>query len=233
VATFAELQTRVERRVIDLPAAVKAEIPTLVNEAVKSVMRKHNFQCMKASISSITTVDEHLLFSTPADWKEWREMPYAIDDFGVNWELGWAASPRAILTVYGYEDRGRPFWLMQGEETDLFGNTQVQVWPLPDGISDYADGEYRVHTPYWKFLPPLVNAGDSNWFTNNLELYIVFYATREAFALDWDEERMLVWTQKAQAEFLDAVRADKVAQLSGVDTMVPNWRGYRQPRVNR
>lgn len=232
MATLADLISRTQRRVIDLPPAVQTEVPQLVHSAYRRAQQQHNFQVMKATLSANTVIDQRLLVAKPDDWKEWRDKPYAIDNLGGSWELGIADDMRAILTVYGNQDDGRPFWLLLSDP-DMFGAQDINVWPLPDGISDYPDGEYRLNIPYWRYLPNLTQSSDHNWITDNLEEYIVYHATREAFGLDWDEERMLVWTQKAQEEYRLAVHADKINQLSGVDTLVPNWRGYRQRRVTR
>lgn len=232
MATFSELQARVSANVIDLPDAVQNAIPTFVQEAYRKAQTVHNWFVMRATASFTTTLDQRLLASAPADFKEWRDKPFAVDNLGGSWELGIADDERALLTIYGRQDTGRPYFLAL-DDPDLFGVQPFNVWPLPDGISDYPDGEYRIVVPYWRYLPVLADGADHNWLTDSLPQYIVFLATQEAFGMDWDEERMIVYTQKASRELQDALHADKVKQLSGMDTLVPVWRGYRGHRVSR
>lgn len=233
MATYSQLQDRVAKNVIDLPEAVAEAIPHLVQQAHRKAQSQHNWvKCMKATVQAVTVYQQRLLIPAPTDFKEWRDKPYAVDRLGGSWELGIADDERAIMTIYGDQDSGRPFFLMLGDP-DIFGTYDMNVWPLPDGISDYPDGEYRLRIPYWRWLPQLAEAGDHDWITDNLPEYITYHATREAFGKDWDEERMVVYTQKAGEEFALARQADKVSALSGVDTLVPVWRGYRAHRVTR
>jgi len=233
MATFAEIRARVERRVIDLPAATAAEVPILINAAIRKVQSKHNWRVMEAELSTVTVLDQRLLAAIPADWKEQRGTPYGVDNLGGNWALSYAANRNAILTRLNTDSDGRPVFLLQAEPTDINGATNLEVWPLPDGISDYPDGEYRVYIPYWRWLPKLVSEGDSNWFTDNLEEFIVYHAAKDAFGVDWDEERMAVWAQAAAGEYADVLAQDKKSRLAGFDTLVPVWKGARGFEVSR
>src|SRR5690606_23628102 len=82
MATFSELQTRVQRRVIDLPAAVQAEVPTLINEAMKQLQRRHNFKVMEKVASFTTVAGTQVLGAVPSDWKEWRDFPFYTEELG-------------------------------------------------------------------------------------------------------------------------------------------------------
>src|ERR1700730_7807184 len=59
--TYTELQTRVQTRIIDLPAAVQAEVPQLVNEAMYELQSRHNFKCMEAEMYAYTQYNNRVL----------------------------------------------------------------------------------------------------------------------------------------------------------------------------
>jgi hypothetical protein len=65
----------------------------------------------------------------------------------------------------------------------------------------------------------------------NAENYIVDKATGEAFALDWDFDKMALFLQKAENWKKDIINRDKTEQLMGVDILVPSYQGVRSARV--
>ena len=225
MATFTELQDRVSRRVIDLPAAVLAEVPDLVNEALREIQERHNFKVMEAVSAQYITVDAvRNLAVVPTDFKEWRGKPYLSYFAGGTKELMIGPNAQQVLRRLEPEDTGYPMILKDGEPVDEDGTRYFEVWPLSDVNSDWADGEYRVTVPYWRYLDPLVATGDTNWFTNKAPLYLIYKAVSEAFAIDWDEERMAVWNQKAELQYNKIVLVDKKFRLSNVTAFVPHRR---------
>ena len=96
-----------------------------------------------------------------------------------------------------------------------------EVFPLPDGQSLYANGQYRIVVPYWKYLTALSASSDTNWFTANAEQWIVWKTASEAFFLDWDEERATFWAQKAAGARKEVIDLDKKYRLAGVRELVP------------
>lgn len=231
MATYAEIQTRINRLVIDLPAAVTAEVPTLVNEAIRSLERKHNFWIMEAETSRFTTlINTHTLTTgtVPANWKEIRGLPYEVQFDGNTRRLDYAASREAVLSRFDLEgtiDKGRPEVILRGEPTDEDGASVFTVFPLSDGLSKWTGapaGEYRIIIPYWRFLTKLSADGDDNWFTVNAEEYIVEKATSRAFILDWDEARAAVHAQLATEHLADVLKADKTQRLRGATVLVPH-----------
>lgn len=234
MATFLDLQNEVKARVIDLPQVVEQLIPTFLNRALRSAQDRYNWLIMRGTVAKITTLDQSSLGPIPADWKDWREKPYGVDYLGSQWEFSIAVSSASLFTRIGWQDQGRPIFIRQSEPTeDVLGLGEFIVNPIPDGISDYPDGEYRIYIPYWRYLPALVNPGDTNWFTENIPAWLAYTAAQDAFGVDWDEERMTLWAQLAQREWAEKVRTDKLKQLQGVDTLVPVTEGVRGFRISR
>lgn len=230
MGTFASIQARVETRVIDLPTAVQAEVPTLVNEAMRLIQQEHNFKAMEDELETITTVATRVLTAIPARFKEFRGEPWYETDDGFIVRMVLASSREAIWVEVDDEAEGFPRFLLDGLSDDA-GTRNVEVYPLPDGNSDYGDGEYRITIPYWRYVPELSADADTNWFTVNAEEWLVEKATAEAFLIDWDEERAAMWLQKAEASKKRVVKLDKVSRVAHVRTLVPLWRGARAPML--
>lgn len=231
MATFAELQTQVQRRVIDLPSAVQQEVPSLINKAIRSLQNGHNFKVMEKTVSFTTVAGQRLLGSVPADWKEINGFPFSVPDLGRVRQMTLAANDQGPNTAWDKDDEGYPLVLWIGDTTDDDGTYKFEVWPLPDGLSDYTDGEYRITIPYYRFLPALSDGGNTNWFTANGEEFIVAQATSDAFSLDWDEQRMAVWAQLAAGKKAEVVKLDKLQRLAGVGTLVPHYQGVLTPQL--
>lgn len=227
MASYSDIQTRIQRRVIDLPSAVTAEVPTLINEAMKRIQRRHNFKVMEAETAVLTTTIATRTLSTaavPSDFKEYRGSPYLTTNTGRFIELLTAANKNAVqreFSVSDPDDIGQPRVLLDGLPSDDDNTRNWAIYPYPDGQSDWSDGEYRVTIPYWKYVPALAADADSNWFTVEAEEYLIQEATSRAFGLDWDEERMAVYAQQAAVEEKDVKNTDKKMRLAGVNTFVP------------
>lgn len=233
MATFSELQTRVQRRVIDLPAAVQAEIPTLINEAMKQLQRRHNFKVMERVVSFTTVAGTQVLGAVPSDWKEWRDFPFHTENLGRSVPMSNANAQTGPKMYYPTDAEGFPQIIVESEPIDEAGTRNFILWPIPDGNSDYDDGEYRITIPYWAYLPKLSDSSATNWFTVEAEEYLVNKATAEAFSLDWDEERMAVWSQLAESQAQQIILTDKRNRLAGVNTLVPHYKGALSPNIRR
>lgn len=244
MATFAELQTRVQEIIIDLPTPVLNRVPTLVNEAVRKLQTLHDFKVCEA-LSSVftTTLDTRVLGAVPADFVKFRGRPHMITNQGRVIEIGVASDRPAVEREFGSTAggefvagtlRGRPRVLLQSENTDEAGASNFEVYPLPDGLSLYTTapaGEYRIRVPYWKFLTVLSGSGDQNWFTNNAEEWIVHKAASRGFVLDWDEAKAAVQQGLAQNEWVEIKRRDKLMRVGALRELrvSPDARG---PRVD-
>lgn len=226
MATFKQIQDRVKTRVIDLPTAVTSEVNTLINAAIRTLERRHKFKVQEALTAQILTVAAQRTLATavPTDYLEARGKPRLIFNTGRDQRLEWLSGRQAAWDRYGHTDAtedGEPKALLD-PEPDKEGVRTFEVYPFPDGASDWSGGEYRIMIPYWRTLATLSANNDTNWFTTNAEEYIVAQASSEAFLLDWDEERAAVWATRAGVHMQEVITLDKLARLGGVDTFVPS-----------
>lgn len=211
---YSTLQSRINTRVIDLPSAVSAEVPTLVNDAIHFLCAQHNFKVMEGEVAFVTTTPSpltHTIGQIPSDWKEQRDNPYYLSNIGWVKEMLWQPSRLYEYRRWAPADQnqiGPPRDLLLGESKSAdnpdpgnpdqdMSQLNIEVYPFPDGQSDYSDGQYRIKVPYWRYLPELSAGTDHNWFTDWADRFIIDYATAEAFMLDWDEQRAGFWMQKA------------------------------------
>lgn len=240
MANFGTLKSRVLARVIDAPAAVSGDVGALVNQAIRDAQDLHKYRVMETQTALLpTSVGVRQFAAIPSDFKEYRtgEPPYLVRFDGRTLPLLVAPSREEALKVYAQgtldpDDKGEPQVLVEGDPSDDLGTRAWEVYPLPDGLSDWSDGEYRIVVPYWRYLPELSADADTNWFTENLEWYIVYQATGHAFLIDWDEERAAAWFQLAAGQRALGQKADKLARLAGLDTLIP-YSGARAVRLAR
>ena len=237
MGTFSSIQTRVLNRVIDAPTTVVNEVPALINLAITKLQVKHNFKVMEAELAFVSnrlaSDSGRFLSLIPATFKEFRGEPFWIKNDGTVRQMQ-TAQKRGDVWGPDYIDNadiGFPLVMIFEPGINTDGTYDIDLYPLPDGNSDYPDGEYRIFLPIWQYLAPLSQPGDSNWFTLNAEEWIVNYAVGEAFALDWDETRMAVWKQRSMEFFNDVVLQDKRQRLAGVTTLVPHRLGARQSKL--
>lgn len=231
MATFANMKTEVLTLVIDTPTAVQTLVGSFVNRAHRKLQVKHNFKVMESEVSFTTNTaqaDTRVLGARPSDWKMPRGNPYYIESLGGFMELSYAPSKGEALARYGNDpdlDYGSPRVIVEDDLPQEF-----DVYPFPDGLSDYSDGEYRITIPYWKFLSPLVSDNDEDWLTTNAEQYIIYQAVAEAFYANEDEQRAQIWERRAKPEFDDVVKQDKYRRLGEVQSLVPHL-GARMPHL--
>lgn len=233
MATFADIQTRVEGWLIDLPSFVEGMVPALINKAHKEIQDRHNFKVMEAEFTSLTTVGTRaIVTAVPSTFKEWRlEAQYLTDD-DVWKEISWAPNITSMRRWFSDDDEGAPEFLFDPVTTEA-GVRTLHVYPLPDGESDYDDGEYRLYIPYYAYLPDLSGDSDTDWFTSHADWYMTWSALSEGFGADWDPEQLLLWKQKAEEEYAKVVKLDKMLRLGGMREMVPHWQGARKPFTRR
>lgn len=239
MTTYAELQTRVQHIVIDLPTSVTNAVPRLLNAAMRTMQQRHNFAVMRASEDYTTVAATRSLGSLPARWKAPRGRPYYLDVYGRPRYVAFAASRDDAIRAFGSTEGGEadadlltgpPQALALSLPSDELGTRTLEVYPLSDGLSLYANGEYRLIVPYWRYVTPLAAPVDTNWFTENADEWLEFTAAASAFFLDWDEERGTLWTQRAAEKYADVVRADKREQI-GQLTEVPVSANTVDPKV--
>ena len=221
MSTYSELQAKVLRRVIDAPQAVQAEVPSLVNAAIRKAQQRHNYMAMQSTVVYTTTANSITLGAIPADFKQVRDYPFFQFVDGGRWvEMRMSPSARAPRRMWAEDAVGSPRIATFGTlDENATGN--FIVFPLPDGRSQFPDGEYRVAIPYYRYLPDLVAAGDFNWFTTNGDEYIVDHATAEAFRINWDEKRANYWAEEAIKHYREMRTANAAHILGGMDLMIP------------
>lgn len=219
MATYLELQTEVLANLIDTPTAVQTYVPTYVRRAVKALQVRHNFKVMSSATQLVTTLSTRTLSSIPSNWKEARGRPYLVPFLDApNRKLVWASNGVNVIPRFGPQTEGRPQVLIDANAGDD-GSGIIAVYPLPDGNSDYSDGEYRIQVPYWRFLPELSANGDTNWFTVNADEWITFTATADGFRANEDETRMTFYKQLAAEKWQEVVNRDKRAWVAGQETL--------------
>lgn len=233
MGTFLELQTEVATALIDTPARVLALVPSLVNRAIRSLQVDHNFRVQKAVLTANTVEGVRLLTTKPVstNFKEWRGRPYRVSFLGTQNRVNWAVANSEVTAGVNSLSTGFPRFVVEDDNPSEDGNVSINVWPLPDGNSDYVDGEYRVFLPYWKYLADLTVSGQTNWFTTNGHEYIVHTATGYGFQYDWDESRMAVWVQTAANLKDRLIKQDKREVLATVNTLVPHWEGANDAMI--
>lgn len=232
MATYGQLQADVQTNVIDTPSSVVGSVPQFINEAMKTLQRAHNFKVMEAITSLTTTLGARTL-TLPSNFKEAREQPYVQRFEGDSYKLFWLPDRTEGVRLFGNSaeiDTGEPTMLLDAEPSDELGTRIWEVFPYPDGFSDYDDGEYRIVVPYWKFLNVLSASGDQNWFTINADEYLRRKATSMAFHMNWDEERGTYWETLAKEKFQEAINTDKKLRLAMVGSL-PYYTGARGPHT--
>ena len=245
MATVAEIVTRLERRVIDLPTSVQAESQRLIEEAHRELQSVHNFKTMEALASVTTTASDPSLGAIGLEnFKDYRGDPYWTDDLGVTRFLKVTHSEAEVRAGFNQDTTlgiGPPRVLLHTAPTapgDAIEDHIWRVYPVPDGLALTSDGEYPITVPYWSWLAAPTT---SDWFTNNAEPFILNAATAASFALNWDEPRYSFWRLRAYGpqwdarglmggDLLRAVQTDKRFKFSGVSTLVP-YTGARHGRV--
>lgn len=237
MATFQELVDEVNTLLIDTPPAIVTLVPRFVNRAIRKLEDKHNFLVMRKRFDVTTVVAvpaTHTLATRPSDWKAWMETegPYYTSQLGSRMPITVSPTKAEVLKVRGTEDEGDPKWIFETEEDDM-GVADFEIWPLPDGNSDFSDGEYRITIPYWRYLPSLVaSPGSSNWFTVNCEEYVIHTAAEIGFATNEDEKRAAYWKGQADLAYVTVLSTDKRKALQGIRDFVPHT-GARGPFLTR
>ena len=220
MASFKVIQDRVERRVIDLPADLLTEIPLLINDAIGEAEARHDFKAQEAEFAATTAESVRKLADVPARWRKPRKVPYlrqGEDGLTGTARIKWASSLDEMLKRFALDDTtddGEPQYVLLE-----VGGTELWTFPFPDAASEWDDGDHRVVVPYWRSLADLSADGDTNWFTDNAEDYLIMRATSEAFMLNWDEERGTFWLGKATQQFKIIRRLDALLRYGTGGTL--------------
>lgn len=232
--TFLDIKNQVLANVIDLPPAVSAAVPGLINTAIRSAERRYNFKYMEKKQLFITSPYVQALSPSIARFKEYRDRgPYLTQQYAPARRIFTANDSGDIdqvVTMNTTLPGDMPRWMTN--TVDDSGNFIFSVWPFPDNLSDWSDGNYRVNIPYNVYSPTFAADADTNWLINFADDYIAFRATAEAFMKDWDYNSLALWKQQDQDKFNEVKQADKKLRLSGIDTWTPHWEGAEQGMVD-
>ena len=233
MGTFNDIKTRVRDILIDVPARTENALGRTIVKAVTDLQNKHNFRIMEAEVAYTTTVASHALGALPADWKEARGKPFLrIGEGGTlgTLPISITQSKDVITAVYSIDDpndKGEPRELLEASETT------IEVYPFPDNLSQWNDGDHRVVVQYWKRLPDLSAPSDTNWFTDNAEDVIVFEAAGQLFTVNWDETRGAIWQAKGAAAARLIINTDKRSRVSKAATLSISLGARRSTRERR
>lgn len=225
MATFLELQNRVLGNLIDTPDRVQDRVDDFINNAMKELQDRHNFDLMKDEEAYVTTVTSHTLGTVPTNWKEYRGRPYYIDNTsGRIVKLTVVQDKRGAMDMVTDQRTDRPRYIIRGEINELTGTSSFLVFPVPNGLSDYSGGEYRITVPYWRYLAALSADGDHNVLTDDSKMaqFVEERATSEGFGVDWDEAREDKWLLKSERSWKMLKKRFNQSVLAGVDTLVPH-----------
>jgi hypothetical protein len=207
MATFLDLQTQVKDLLVDLPLSVKEYVKTLIREAIKDLQIRHNYRVMRAAFVVSTTINNHVVGNLPGDWKQPRRNPWYTTAVGDEREIAWIGNEEdELFRRYAATDvitKGAPAHLF-ARTVGSDGTLQLEVYPLPDGLSDWTDesssfpvGEYNLYVPYYRYMANLELDTDANWFTVHASRAVVSQAAAQGFLKNWDEQRAAVHSQLA------------------------------------
>jgi hypothetical protein len=213
---LSELGTEVEDLLLDLPSGTTTRTTTWINKAIRDACTRHNFKFMEAESSFTTVENTRQLGSKDALWKEHRALPYLVNQDGSTDEFNWTGSESDMVRTYGAAapaesnpapiDAGDPHYLLERP-------TAIDVYPFPDELSDWDDGNYRVRVPYWAYPAVLVQETDTHWLTENAPWYVIFGATSEGYARNQNDEKAAMYAGRAEGEYRRIVRLDKMSRL--------------------
>lgn len=225
--TFTSIKDRIERRLIDVNAAITIEVGDLVNNALRMIQDLHNFKIMEASVESTTVQAQRKLGIKPTDWKESRFDPYIREWDGGTTPIEWGPSIHEMVKIFALDDasvtgQGKPQFVLWNQAN---GTEELQVYPYPNDKSNFAGGgDWRVVVLYWKYLPVLSGDSDTNWFTDNASEFLIFQSVAEGFYINWDEERARMWEGRAALQFKKAKKVDKSVRVNyQSNTLTPRF----------
>lgn len=231
MATFASLQSRIESELIDAPSIVTTLVPTWINAGIFWLQCQHSFQVQQSEVQVVTSStpalgnnQTHILTQLPTDWKSKRGIPYYAWFIGYVQQMEWLLTREVLYRQWNAQDFnqvGPPCHLFVGEaENALFPpvptnpsnnlvGLNIEVYPYPDGSSDWSDGNYRIRIPYYRYLPALVNPTDANWFTLDgpQAEFVVRYSVWQGFMVLEDEQRANIHKAMAIGAQYDGSRA--------------------------
>lgn len=213
-----QILARISANVLDLPTEVQHNVEAYMQSSILSLELLHNFSCMRAELVYVTSStpalganQTHVIGQIPAGWKAPRGLPYYVMYIGTVQQLEWLPEREYVYRSWNAADInqvGAPCSLLIGEAQNLTipdpsnpdfsaTNLNIEVYPFPDGSSDWADGNYRIHTPYWSYLTIPNKDSDTNWFCQNAFEFIIAAATQACYEAASLAQASTYWSSKA------------------------------------
>ena len=228
---LSEIVTIVNGYLLDEVASTSTLVPDFTNKAIYDAERRgYNFKHMETTLAVTTVEDTQVLASRPALWKRGRLRPSLSRFDGGRKELDWTDEQEAWrwypLATAPTTDNGQP-------EVILVTETELLVYPEPDGESDWADGDYRLVIPYYARSADLADDADTNWWTINAPWYVIFQAVSTAMVRNREEQRAGMYAQLAEKEYQTARRQDLQMKLPERLTLVPRRGAFARVRKPR
>lgn len=223
------IQARAEALILDTDALPSGAVVDWIQKAQREAEERYGFLAMEAEqpyTADGGTNGIVLSAAKPSDWLRRRLDPYWISGTGKKVGIDWIGSDDELHSLYNPDDAEQVGAPKHIEETASGFN----VYPTPDDAaptgSFYSDGLYRVRIPYWKRLATLSAGSDTNWFTDNAQAYLEWYAASEGMFFNRDREAGIEARTMAEAELARAIRFDKRLRLPRQVTM-PVYLGPR------
>lgn len=223
----------VAANIIDANDEVMALVYGYIKRAVHDLEDLRLFRVNREVLTVVTVEDQRKLDDLPSDWNGIRKNPFYVDGTGAKGRMTWLPDTEELDKSYSEDpaDKGPPAEVLVTED-------ELEVYPLPDGLaatgSVYSDGDYRVHVPYWKYLPDLTPA-QTNYFFNSDSLtlrYIEEKTTAEALLFNRDREEWMTWGMKAQGT-LKKIKMEMKYQALPRDINLAPRRSVRASRNQR
>ena len=236
MADFVTIQNRVKSYVLDLPTETDSLIKEWIIKAQKTAMELTDFRIMRRFPSFPTSsglafddrrlVDDVFSEAAPSagigfKFKKFaKDRPYYRDENGEAVFLNWIPTSEHIAK---YSSGAT---LVTGPPEDIAFNYDQQtaeliVGPIPDVNGPSAGNNYDIFVPSIAYLDDLDQDNDTNWFTENAEWYLTWFATAEAMFFNRDAEQALVYARKtgvdvAQGEALVDSRGRFIGELGRI-----------------
>jgi hypothetical protein len=225
------LEARIAGIVLDDATDVVARIVPEIQAAQKDLEeRAYKFIIQEAAIypdpkvnagytSVLATGGGAPASAAPDDWLGPRGDPFRLiggtGDDALDLRLPplqWVEADSELYKIHrsdaSYVDaRGEPKFLTWDTATsDNVSGVVINCAPVADIL-------YNFHITYWKRLDTLTGTGDSNWWTENLQDYLVFRAAARTLAFNRDHTEAARYELMAEAAFRRAKSHDKRRRL--------------------
>jgi hypothetical protein len=188
--TFAQIKARVVRLVLEDGADVTAEIPQYVRDAQAEIEDDRTLKVLEADFET-TLASGASTLTKPSDWNSIRLEPYLVEADFTSTKLS-MITEKFVIANLSTTDTGAPKYWRE------ISDTQFRLYPIADALGPWSD-DYKVKLPYWKRLDTLTADADTNWFCDNAENYLIWFAAALGMELN-DDPRFIPFFARAKRE---------------------------------